>query len=72
MIDTVTPASPAGRAGLAPGDVVVQVGGTDVRSMDDIQDLMPSYRPDQQVTMTLLRKGTRLTLTVTLGYRPEA
>ncbi|MBV8775432.1 MAG: trypsin-like peptidase domain-containing protein [Deltaproteobacteria bacterium] len=42
MIVSVDPGSPAERAGLKPGDVVVGLGGKPVASIDDLQRLLSS------------------------------
>jgi S1-C subfamily serine protease len=70
VISAIEPQGPAAAAGLVTGDVVVQVGATDVRSMDDLRDVLPAYRPDDEVVLTILRHGNRMTFTVTLGNRP--
>jgi regulator of sigma E protease len=63
-ITSIGPASPAERAGLKPGDVVVAVGGQPLYTHEDLLDAIRT-RPSQSFTLTVERDGKRLDLTVT-------
>ena len=53
------------------GDIIVAIDGEEVRTIDDvISYLVGKTRPDQVVTMDVLRDGESQRLTVTLGTRP--
>ena len=53
------------------GDIIVAIDGETVTTIDDvITYLVGKTRPDQDVTMEVLRDGERELLTVTLGTRP--
>lgn len=53
------------------GDIIVAIDGETVRSIDDvITYLVGRTRPDQEVTMDVIRDGELEQLTVTLGTRP--
>jgi S1-C subfamily serine protease len=56
--------SPAAAAGLVTQDIVVKLGGETVAGVDDLVRLLDGSRVDQAVTMTLLRFGKLLELTV--------
>lgn len=73
----IEPGSAAERAGLepaeitadgrlAPGDIVVGVGGTPVATSEDLLVALDQYDPDDEVEIAFLRNGRRLTETVTL------
>ncbi len=64
-ITTVQPDSPAGRAGLKPGDVVLQVNGRDPKSFIDFADLL-SAAPGSEVTLTLQRGNQEIKLPLKL------
>jgi regulator of sigma E protease len=64
QISSVAPDSPAARAGLQPGDVVVAVAGQSVYTPEDLVEAIRT-RPGQPFELTAERDGRRLTLTVT-------
>jgi S1-C subfamily serine protease len=64
--------SPAAAAGLSTQDIVVRLGGETVAGVDDLVRLLDGSRVDQPVTMTVLRFGTRVELTVRPIERPSA
>ncbi|PWU17579.1 MAG: hypothetical protein C5B48_15770 [Candidatus Rokuibacteriota bacterium] len=85
MVTQVRPGTPAASAGLQAatgqklvagqvyptgGDVITKVDGTQVTSSDQLQSLIGSKSPGDQVTITYVRGGTEKTVTVTLGTRP--
>ncbi|HEY0971779.1 MAG TPA: M20/M25/M40 family metallo-hydrolase [Gemmatimonadales bacterium] len=65
----VTPGSPADRAGVKPGDVVVEFGGTKVTDLYTYTDALRSHAPGDVVKVVVLRDGQRLEMEVTLGKR---
>jgi S1-C subfamily serine protease len=66
----VTPGSPADRAGIKPGDVVVEFGGVAVTDLYSYTDALRARSPGDEVTVVVLRGGERLSLKATLGRRP--
>ena len=66
----VTPGSPADRAGVKAGDVVVEFGGVAVTDLYTYTDALRARQPGDEVTVVVLRGGERLALRVTLGRRP--
>jgi len=56
LIPQVHPGSPAERAGLQPGDVVVEFGGQQVKSVKDITDTI-GYEAGKTWKMKVLRAG---------------
>jgi regulator of sigma E protease len=67
QISSVAPESPAAKAGIQPGDVVIAVAGQPVYTPEDLVEAIRT-RPGQPFEVTVERDGKRLTLTVT----PEA
>jgi regulator of sigma E protease len=63
QVTAVTLGSPAERAGLEAGDVVVAVAGKPVYSPEELTQAI-KRRPDQQFPVTVKRDGRELTLTV--------
>jgi S1-C subfamily serine protease len=69
LIVTVEPGSPAERAGLLVGDILVGMAGAPVRDTDDLQAQLGPDRVGQATSLTVLRGGERRELTVTVGER---
>ena len=63
--------SPAAEAGLMAGDVIVKVGDEEVESAGDVHEAMAETEADQKTTVTVIRKGDRKSLDITLGEMPE-
>lgn len=61
--------SPADRAGLKAGDVIVEFGGTAVKDLQSYSDALYARKPGEVVSIAVMRDGARLTLDVTLGSR---
>ena len=70
-VASVTPGSPAQRAGVQPGDVIVEVGDETVDEPEDIARAIAGDAPGDRVDVRLRRAGQLQTVTVTLGTRPE-
>ncbi|HEX6629473.1 MAG TPA: M28 family peptidase [Gemmatimonadaceae bacterium] len=69
-ITGVTPGSPADRAGLKAGDVVVEFGGMMVTDLYTYTDALRARKPGDEVKVVVTRGAERLTLTAVLGTRP--
>jgi S1-C subfamily serine protease len=60
----VEPRSPAERAGLAEGDVIVALAGKEVRGVDDLHRTLTFERVGQSTEVELLRRGRKERLAV--------
>jgi serine protease DegQ len=72
LIVGITADSPAGRAGLIVGDVVLAFDGHPVESPEDLLDLLTGARIGQAVTLHVLRGGSARDVAVTPGERPAS
>lgn len=63
--------TPASRAGLRGGDIVLQMDGKEVSEKTPLQDLLSNANPGDTVTLTILRDGKRQELKVVLDERKE-
>lgn len=67
----IVPGSPAERAGLKGGDIITAVNETAIDGAHPLQDLLVQYSPGTTITLTVLRDGSLITITVELGTRPN-
>ena len=67
----IVPGSPAERAGLKGGDIITAVNETAIDGAHPLQDLLVQYSPGTTITLTVLRDGSLITITVELGIRPN-
>jgi hypothetical protein len=58
--------SPAEKAGLLKGDVIVMMDGTDVRNIYDFMGVLSGRKPGDVITVVVMREDTKLSLQVTL------
>jgi S1-C subfamily serine protease len=63
----VVPGSPAARAGVRVGDVVISAGGTKVHTAQDLQKLMLDLRAGSQLSITLVRNGALVDVIASLS-----
>ena len=61
-VGSVRPDSPAERAGVQAGDVVVELSGAPVENAADVERIAVQRRPGQPTSVTVRRNGKRLTL----------
>jgi len=69
MVTQVRPGGPAAKAGLVPGDVLVQVGGEDLTSPRQLAQAWAALSGGQALKVAVLREGA---LTTVQLARPQA
>ncbi|MGK7346139.1 MAG: S1C family serine protease [Candidatus Nitrospinota bacterium M3_3B_026] len=67
LVAQVEPGSPAQRANVARGDVIVAFGGEQVKSPRALRSLALRSRPGEVKKLDIIRDGRKLTLSVTMG-----
>ena len=67
----VRPGSPAEKAGVRAGDVIVKFGGVDVTTLEDLTFVLRGKRPGDEVQVVLLRDGREETVRAVLGDRRQ-
>ena len=70
FLGAVSPDSPADAAGLLAGDIILQFEGVDLDGPQALQRAVADVDPGTEVAVTIFRKGSELTLDVTLGTLP--
>lgn len=71
IVNTVTPGSPAERAGLLPGDVIVRLNG-ESRTAAEALNLVARTPPGSAIQLSIIRAGVAHDLTATLVERVVA
>ena len=61
----VTPNSPARRAGIREGDILVALDGTPLATLSDLQRALGAERVGASSLITLVRRGERVVVSVT-------
>jgi len=70
LITQVAPGSPADKAGLSQGDVIVKMDDTQITSAQDLIQSIHSSRIGQKVNLTFWRGETKMTAEATLIESP--
>jgi putative serine protease PepD len=70
LVAGVESGTPAAKAGLKAGDVIVAFNGTAITSEGDLIDALAASHPGQVAKLTVHRGSSRITITVTLGTQP--
>jgi len=72
LVSKVLPDSPAAKAGLKAGDVIMRFNGTDVSLSSDLPPIVGATSVGQSIPVEVLRDGKSLRLTVSIGKLPES
>jgi len=65
----VRPDSPAGKAGLKAGDLLVEFAGAPIKNLYDFTDALGSKKPGDVVPVVVKRNGESIKVNVTLEVR---
>jgi membrane-associated protease RseP (regulator of RpoE activity) len=71
LVTQVIEGSPAERAGLEPGDIIIAVEGEFVWSGEPLAAHILAYQPGDRLELEILRDGRDLILDVRLGRAPS-
>jgi serine protease Do len=70
LVGSVDPDTPAGRAGLKRGDIILKVNGTEVNSANDLRLKISQTAPGTPVDLTVWRDNKSQDVKVRLGELP--
>ena len=69
LVTSVLDGQPAAKAGIKTGDVITAVSGQKIDNTNELLRRIAALKPGDSAEMNLLRKGSPLTVSVTLGER---
>jgi putative serine protease PepD len=71
QVAQVTAGGPAATAGLQPGDVITSIGGKSVDDSTALSSIVDAHKVGDQVQVDVTRNGSKKSITVKLGQRPD-
>ena len=71
LVASVEPRSPAEKAGLQSGDVILTFNGKPVQSANELPRIVAGTKPGSTVTLEIWRSGARRQVQATLGEFPS-
>ena len=71
IVRTVSPGSPAEKAGLSVNDIILSIGDTAVGSPEALSSTILQRKPGDRIAISLIHKGKPAKLEVTLTKRPS-
>lgn len=71
LVSRVLPDSPAEKAKLKTGDIILEYNGKRLKNSSDLPPLVGTSPVNKPSTLSILRQGKRLTIDVTIGELPS-
>jgi len=71
LVAEVTPASPAAKAGIQAGDVIVKLNGKSMNDVRDVSRSVADLRPGTNASVVLWRDGKEKPISVAIAVFPE-
>jgi serine protease Do len=71
LVSSVEKASPAEKAGLAAGDVILAVNGSNIEQSSDLPRVIGELKPGQSAALKIWRAGATRDIKVSLGEIPS-
>jgi serine protease Do len=72
LVSDVSPDSPAEKAGIKSGDVILSVNGKEISGEENLRVTVSQLEPGSEATLKIIRNGVNKTIVVTLGALPDA
>lgn len=67
----VSPSGPAAKAGIMGGDVIIQIGPTKIRGIEDLEGALRQNKPGDKVKIVVMRAGKMMEFEALLTARPK-
>jgi serine protease Do len=71
LVASVTPSSPAAKAGIKPGDVILSAEGQPIKTVHDLPRLVANTPIGKKIDLQVRRGGKDMTLSATIGELQE-
>ncbi|UOH75870.1 Do family serine endopeptidase [Acinetobacter schindleri] len=71
LVTQIAPNSPAAKAGLQAGDVILKYNGTDISRTSELLNYLNRSAPKQQIQLEVLRDDKRRNINATLSTAPD-
>jgi len=71
LVGEISPNSPAEKAGIKPGDVIIDFNGKEITQMSMLPNLVAQTQVGNKVPLTLIRKGKKIPVTVLIAKLEE-
>jgi 2-alkenal reductase len=72
VVTQVDPSSPAAKAGLKEGDVILAINCQTIDQDHVLTGLMLTHKPGETVNLSVLRNGQQMQMSITLGVHPTS
>ncbi|MHA5057461.1 Do family serine endopeptidase [Acinetobacter schindleri] len=71
LVTQIAPNSPAAKAGLQAGDIILKYNGTDISRTSELLNYLNRSAPKQQIQLEVLRDDKRRNINATLSAAPD-
>jgi len=71
LVRSVDPEGPSAKAGIKPGDIVIDFDGKEIGRVSDLPRTVGSTRPGTRATVKIWRSGQEMKLSVIVGELPS-
>lgn len=71
LISYVVPNSPAEKAGLRQGDVILKINDKTIKKSSDVSEIVSNSKINQKLVLLIYRNGRTMYVSVTVGKKPN-
>ncbi len=71
LVDSVVRGGPAEKAGIRSSDIILEVGGYEIKSMNDLTRALRNFEPEEEATVRVWRSGKEVVLTIVFAQKPQ-
>jgi len=71
LVSEVVPQGPADKAGLQSGDLIIEIDGKVIDTVGSLRNIVALMKPEEELTMKVLRDGEPLELTASISQFPD-